>query len=212
MTRFAPAILLALTVYSRAAASLQDVSSAPAELRLPDLSGNEQRLSEYRGRVVVLNFWATWCVPCREEMPLLVDIQGRYATRGVVVIGASADDESTRGQIQPFIEKLRITFPIWTAATTGHMKALELGEALPATAILDQDGRVAFRIIGVIERKDLTRRLDYLLGGRRGRAPEALIDTLSKAREEHAGHEHDEKEEEHMHGGVGVEGASMVPS
>jgi thiol-disulfide isomerase/thioredoxin len=184
----------------------------PAKLSLPDLSGNPQSLDQYRGRVVVLNFWATWCIPCREEMPLLVDIQNRYANRGVVMIGASADDESTRAQIKPFIEKLRITFPIWTAATTEHMKALGLGEALPATAIVDENGQIAFRILGIIERKDLTRRLDYLLGNRRGTAPDPLVDNLSKDREEHAGHEHGEKEEEHTHGGVGVEGASMVPS
>jgi thiol-disulfide isomerase/thioredoxin len=183
-----------------------------SKLLLPDLSGNSQTLDQHRGRVIVLNFWATWCVPCREEMPLLVDIQNRYATRGVVVIGASADDESTRAQIRPFAEKLRITFPIWTGATTEHMKALGLGEALPATAIVDETGQIAFRILGIIDRKDLTRRLDYLLGNKRGKVPDPLIDKLTKTREEHAGHEHGEKEEEHTHGGVGVEGASMVPS
>ena len=178
-------------------------------LSLPDLSGNPQTLEQYRGRIVVLNFWATWCVPCRAEMPLLVDIQNRYAPRGVVVVGASADDESTKDQIKPFIEKLRITFPIWTGATTPQMEQLGLGAALPATAIIDQQGQIAFRIIGILERKDLTRRLDYLLSGRQGKAPEPLIDTLSTAT--HEGHEHG-KEEEHAHGGVGVEGASMVPS
>ena len=181
----------------------------PATLSLPDLSGNPQSLEQYRGRVVILNFWATWCVPCRAEMPLLVDIQNRYASRGVVVVGASADDEATKDQIKPFVEELRITFPIWTGATTPQMDQFGLGAALPATAIIDQQGQIAFRIIGILERKDLTRRLDYLLSDRPGKAPEPFIDTLSKAT--HEGHEHG-KEEEHTHGGVGVEGASMVPS
>jgi hypothetical protein len=144
-------------------------------------------------------------------MPLLVDIQNRYASRGVVVVGASADDETTQSQIKPFVEKLRITFPIWTGATTPQMDQFGLGAALPATAIIDPQGQIAFRIIGILERKDLTRRLDYLLSGRQGKAPEAVIDTLSKAAHEHEGHEHG-KEEEHTHGGVDVEGASMVPS
>jgi thiol-disulfide isomerase/thioredoxin len=212
MRRFLPAVFLALACHERAAAFMQDVPSQPVELGLTDLSGTQQSVSQYQGRVVVLNFWATWCVPCREEMPLLVDIQNRYAGRGVVVIGASADDKSTQAQIQPFVQKLGITFPIWTEATTEHMKALGLAEALPATAILDQNGQIAFRILGVIERKDLTRRLDYLLGNRLGKPPEPLIDTLSEAKEKHADHEHGEAEEEHAHGGVGVEGASMVPS
>ena len=182
-----------------------------AALSLPDLAADPQRLEQYRGHVVVLNFWATWCVPCREEMPLLVDIQNRYASRGVVVLGASADDESTKAQIRPFVEELRITFPIWTGATTADMNRLGLGTALPATAIIDPDGRIAFRIIGVLERKDLVRRLDYLLSAKRGKAPEPVIDMLSEATDAHEGHEHGE-EEEHAHGGVSMEGASLVPS
>jgi thiol-disulfide isomerase/thioredoxin len=180
-------------------------------LSLPDLNGNTQTLEQYRGRIVVLNFWATWCVPCRAEMPLLVDIQNRYAERGVVVVGPSADDETTKEQIKPFVQKLGITFPIWTGATTAHMEHFGLGQALPATAILDEQGEIAFRIVGILERKDLTRRIDFLLSGKKGKAPEPLLDSLSKAAGEHEGHEH-EKEEEHTHGGVGVEGASMVPS
>jgi hypothetical protein len=144
-------------------------------------------------------------------MPLLVDIQNRYAQRGVVVVGPSADDETTTGQIKPFVEKLGITFPIWTGATTAHMEQFGLGAALPATAIIDEQGEIAFRIVGILERKDLTRRIDFLLSGRKGKSPEPLLDSLSKAGEEHEGHEHG-KEEEHTHGGVGVEGASMVPS
>ena len=187
------------------------VASERAALALPDLSGTPQTLEQYRGRVVVLNFWATWCVPCRAEMPLLVEIQNRYAARGVVVIGASADEEGARVEITKFIEDFRITFPIWTGATTGHMQRMGLGEALPATAIIDRDGQITFRIIGVLERKDLTRRLHYLLSGKQGKAPEALLDTIAGAGDAHKGHEHSE-EEEHAHGGVGVEGASLVPS
>jgi thiol-disulfide isomerase/thioredoxin len=200
---------LALAMFCLAAGV--GVAADPVTLSLPDLSGNSQTLEQYRGRVIVLNFWATWCVPCRAEMPLLVDIQDRYAARGVVVVGASADDESTKDQIKPFVEKLRITFPIWTGATIAQMEKFGVGAALPATAIIDPQGQIAFRIMGILERKDLTRRLDYLLSGRRGKSPEPVIDTLSTAKQDHEGHEHG-KEEEHTHGGVGVEGASMVPS
>jgi thiol-disulfide isomerase/thioredoxin len=185
--------------------------SDPAVLALSALSGEQQTLEQYRGRIVVLNFWATWCVPCREEMPRLADVQNRYASRGVVVVGASADDESTRARIEPFVKKLRLKFPIWTGATTVHMEQLGLGAALPATAIIDREGQIAFRIIGVVKRKDLTRRIDYLLAGEQGKAPPSLMDTLSVAATGEEGHDHGE-EEEHTHGGVGVEGASMVPS
>ena len=129
--------------------------SAGDALILKDLGGNQKRLSEYRGKVVVLNFWATWCVPCREEMPLLVGVQKRYADRGVIVIGASADEASTQDQIAPFIRKLNITFPIWTGANTDHMQALGLGKGLPVTVVLDQEGRLRFRLLGILHRNEL---------------------------------------------------------
>jgi len=184
------------------------LASDRAMLSLPDLSGTPQLLEQYRGRVVVLNFWATWCVPCREEMPLLGNIQKRYEPKGVVVIGASADDESTQTQIPLFIQKLKITFPVWKGATTEHMERLGLGTGLPTTAIIGPDGQIAFRILSIIERKALTERLDWLLGDQKTPAPVALIDGIT-GKETHA-HEHGK--EEHTHGGIGMEGASTVPS
>ena len=184
-------------------------------LSLTDLNANQQTLEQYRGSIVVLNFWATWCVPCREEMPLLVDLEKRYASRVVVVVGASADDESTQPRIEPFVEELGITFPIWIGANTADMERFGLGAALPATAIINEDGRIIFRIVGPLKRKALTQRIDYLLSDKRGKSPEPQIDTLSEANldDDHheEGHGHGD-EEEHSHGGVGVEGASMVPS
>ena len=198
-----------------ASVALASDSSDRHALSLPDLNANRQTLEQYRGRIVVLNFWATWCVPCREEMPLLVDLQKRYASRGVVVVGASADDESTQAQIEPFVEELGITFPIWIGANTADMERLGLGAVLPATAIIDKDGRIIFRLIGPLKRKALTQRIDYLLSDKQGKAPEPLIDALSEANldddHDQEGHDHGE-DEEHSHGGVGVEGASMVPS
>jgi thiol-disulfide isomerase/thioredoxin len=106
MSRFLPAVFLALACQERAAAFVQDVPAQPAELRLPDLSGTQQTVSQYRGRVVVLNFWATWCVPCREEMPLLVDIQNRYAGRGVCSTHAGSMTKHWRDLCSPNIQTL----------------------------------------------------------------------------------------------------------
>ena len=93
------ALALAVTALTGALAAQEipaEVSASAADgLVLKDSAGRDARLSDYGGKVVILNFWATWCIPCREEMPLLVNIQKRYADRGVVVIGASADDENT---------------------------------------------------------------------------------------------------------------------
>jgi len=189
-------------------------------LVLRDMQGSEQALDGLRGKIVVLNFWATWCVPCIEEMPLLEQIYKDYAARGVVVVGASADEPATQKNIAGFVEKLRLTFPIWTGATTDDMERFGLLPALPATAILDRDGRIVARIMGPLVRDDIVTRLDWLLGPRTSPAPVALVNHFEKLAAGHEGHDHtkdphkDEhaKEEEHSHGNVGMEGASTVPS
>jgi hypothetical protein len=86
----------------------------------------------------------------------LVSLQRRYGAHDVQVISVSVDDESTQGQISPFIERVKINFPIWMGATIWHMQSVELGSALPATAILDRDGQFVFRIIGTITKRSGT--------------------------------------------------------
>jgi thiol-disulfide isomerase/thioredoxin len=122
-------------------------SGTEAILKLKDLQEQEHNLNEYRGKILVVNFWATWCVPCREEMPMLVRLKHRYGARGVEVIGAAADDESTQASIPQFVRKTKITFPIWVGAATDDMQRFGLGEALPATAIMDRNGQIVGRII-----------------------------------------------------------------
>lgn len=209
----AAATLLVAVGYGRAQ---EGAVEPPAELVLRDRAGVEQRLSGYRGKIVILNFWATWCVPCREEMPMLVRIAKEYESRGVVVIGPSADAAETQGKIEPFLHEAGITFPVWVGATTAHMEQLGLGTALPATAVIDHDGRIVGRILGPLEEKDLRARIEWLLADpqKRGPAPAAVLNTFEKHQPEHGeekGHEH-EGEEDHQHGGVGMEGASTVPS
>jgi hypothetical protein len=141
-------------------------------------------------------------------MPLLVFLQNRYATRGVQVIAASVDDESTRDAIPEFSRRLKLNFPVWLGATIEDMQRLGLGKALPASAVIDRDGRIVGRIIGMVNKVDLTKRIEWLLGDRLTPAPLPLINTLEKHAHEH-GHE---GEEEHEHASVGLEGASTVPS
>lgn len=204
------ATLAAMTAVAALPAAEQapTAQDEPASLSLADLSGQKRSLEDYRGRIVVLNFWATWCVPCREEMPLLVKLQRHYESQGVVVIGASADDASTRDQIAPFVRKLKINFPIWTGAATADMLRLGLGAALPATAIIDRDAHIAARILGPVDEKGLRERIDWLLSDRREPTPAAVVDNFGK--HAHEGHAHAEGED-HRHG-AGLDGASTVPS
>ena len=97
---------------------LPDVIGKETELALKDLFGAEQKLSAYRGRIVVLNFWATWCGPCKKEMPDLAAIQNSYAAYGVQVIGASADTLAELNAVRQFIKETTVNFPVWLGATT----------------------------------------------------------------------------------------------
>ena len=91
------------------------------ELVLKDPFGGEQRLSALKGRIVVLNFWATYCIPCRTEMPDLAAIQNEYAALGLQVIGASTDVADDRAKVLQFVKETKVNFPIWVGASTADM-------------------------------------------------------------------------------------------
>jgi thiol-disulfide isomerase/thioredoxin len=151
---------------------------APAELNLVDLEGKKVHLKDYRSRIVVLNFWATWCGPCKDEMPMFVDVEKTWAPRGVVFIGASLDDKKTIKAIPEFVEKYKIDFPVWTGATGDDVDRLKLGEAVPDTAFIDEGGIIVSRVQGEIKKTELVERLEWLTGDRKGPAPKALVRNL----------------------------------
>jgi thiol-disulfide isomerase/thioredoxin len=133
------------------------------ELTLKDPFGTEQRLSALKGRIVILNFWATYCIPCRKEMPDLAAIQNEYAALGVQVIGASADDAEERAKVLQFVKETKINFPVWMGAGTADMLRFGLGTALPGTVIIGRDGRIAKVISGVVNQADLKKQIDSML-------------------------------------------------
>lgn len=143
--------------------SAQSVIGTEAELTLKDLFGMEQRLSAYRGRIVALNFWATYCVPCRKEMPDLAAIQNQYAALGVQVIGAAADDMNAMAKVRQFIKETKLNFPVWIGATAADMQRFGLGSALPGTVVIGRDGKIVVSIRGVIKPSELKKTLEGLL-------------------------------------------------
>jgi thiol-disulfide isomerase/thioredoxin len=151
---------------------------SPAELNLVDLEGKKVHLKDYRTKIVVLNFWATWCGPCKDEMPMFVDVEKEWTPKGVVFIGASLDDKKTIKAVPEFIQKYRIDFPVWTGATGDDLDKLKMGEAVPDTAFIDQDGAIVSRIQGEIKKAELIERLVWLTGDRKGPAPQALVKNL----------------------------------
>lgn len=140
-----------------------DVIGKEAEIVLKDLFGAEQKLSAYRGRIVVLNFWATWCGPCKKEMPDLAAIQNQYAAYGVQVIGASADTLNELKAVRQFIKDAAINFPVWLGATTEQMREFGLGPGLPGTAIIGRDGKIVAINRSVVTMDEIKKHLDKLV-------------------------------------------------
>ncbi|MDX6271446.1 MAG: hypothetical protein QOD28_2669 [Acidobacteriota bacterium] len=192
---------------NNAAASsvLQDakVIGTQVELVLRDLYGTEQRLSALGGRVVVLNFWATYCEPCRKEMPDLAAIQNNYAALGVQVVGASADDPAARSKIMGFIKETKLNFPVWLGATVGDMERFGLAPVLPGTVIIGRDGRVVWHKSGVIKEAEVKKKIDELLAQATQEQARAAAGAKPRAGGEQQAKASDAKEEEY---------ASSVPS
>jgi thiol-disulfide isomerase/thioredoxin len=141
-----------------------------AELSLGDLSGAEQRLSALRGRIVVLNFWATYCVPCRKEMPDLAAVQNDYAAMGVQVVGASSDEAGDRARVLQFIKETKINFPVWLGATAELMPRFGLTPVLPGTVVINREGRIVSASNAVVKPAELRKQLDALLASDAKRA------------------------------------------
>jgi thiol-disulfide isomerase/thioredoxin len=142
---------------------LPQLVSDDAVLALKDLTGAEQSLAALRGRVVVLNFWATWCVPCQKEMPDLSAIQNDYAALGVQVIGAAGDSASDGAKVLKFIREFKVNFPVWLDAKTADMERFGVGTVLPATVIIDKNGKIVWRETGIIKPSELRKELDKIL-------------------------------------------------
>jgi peroxiredoxin len=175
-----------LTVLSEGTATTTPVAApaigAPAPaLSLRDLSGQEQSLASYKGKIVVLNFWATWCAPCRKEMPAFVAVQNEYAAWGVQVVAASADTEETAGQVVKYVRDKKLSFPVWTGATTEHMLSFGLGAELPGTVIIDRDGKIVARYKGMVKEEELKREIDALLEKQQAASGGAPVAKASKS-------------------------------
>jgi thiol-disulfide isomerase/thioredoxin len=166
--------VLAPAVAEQELASSANLIGSEVPLALKDLFGVEQSLSAYRGRIVVLNFWATYCLPCRKEMPDLAAIQNEYAALGVQVIGAASDTIEDRAKVLQFIKETKLNFPVWIGASAADMLRFGLGSALPGTVIIGRDGKVVAQFRGIINQADLKKRLDVLLAAATKQAKEEI--------------------------------------
>ncbi|MGD0776804.1 MAG: TlpA disulfide reductase family protein [Candidatus Solibacter sp.] len=167
-----------VTVTALASALALCADAPKADLTLQDANGRKVRLRDLRGKPVVLNFWATWCGPCNDEMPMLVDLEKQYSARGVLFVGASLDDAGTKAKIPAFLAEHKVAFAVWYGASGDDLDKLKLGGAVPATAFLDAEGHIVARILGQARPEELKERLEWLTGNKSAPAPEPLVKHL----------------------------------
>jgi thiol-disulfide isomerase/thioredoxin len=135
-------------------------NEAPA-VALKDLRGRTVRISDYKGKVVLLNFWATWCPPCRAEMPELVRLQQQYRRQGLQVIGVTYPPTELRA-VRRFIRSIGVNYPILLGAE--ETKAMfDRGETLPLTVLIDREGKIRDKIEGILLPQEFEQKVKPLL-------------------------------------------------
>ena len=118
------------------------------DFSLPQLSGQQLHLSDYRGKLVLLDFWATWCDPCREEIPHFVELQDKYRDQGLQIIGISMDDSPE--PVRDFYQRFKMNYPVVMGdAATGELYGGILG--LPIAFLIDRDGRIYSKHVGATD-------------------------------------------------------------
>ena len=138
-----------------------DRKRAPDFTRV-DATGHKVRLSKYRGKGVLLDFWATWCTGCKEEIPWYVEFAEKYRKNGLAVLGVSMDDDGWKA-VRPFLaEKMKLTYPV---VIGDNALAQQFGgiKSLPATLLIDRQGRIAYSHIGVVDRVEFEGEIQELL-------------------------------------------------
>jgi len=161
---FARIVLIAVcfALPARAPADLTGASSRKAALdfTLSNSKGASVKLSAYKGKVVRLDFWATWCEGCKIEIPWYMDFQKKYKTSGLAVVGVSMDDDGWKS-VKPFLEEKKVNYPVvigdWDLASRFGITAL------PVTLLIDRDGKIADLHEGMVDKSAFESEIQLLL-------------------------------------------------
>ena len=154
----------ALALRARAEVKAVKDRKPAADFTLPDADGASVHLATMKGRVVLLNFWATWCGPCKVEMPWFAEFQNMYKDRGLSVVGVSMDDDGWTS-VKPYLTKTKINYRV-VIGNDDLSKAYGTIDTLPETFIIDRQGRIAAEFSGMVSRMDYEKDLLALLNAK----------------------------------------------
>jgi cytochrome c biogenesis protein CcmG/thiol:disulfide interchange protein DsbE len=155
-------ITLCFVLPARAPADLTPANSrkTASDFTLSDSKGAFVKLSAYKGRVVLLDFWATWCEGCKMEIPWYMEFQNKYKESGLSVVGVSMDEDGWKA-VKPFLEEKKVNYPVvigdWDLAKLFGITAL------PVTLLIDRDGKVADLHLGMVDKEAFEREIKILL-------------------------------------------------
>jgi peroxiredoxin len=137
----------------------KDRKAAP-EFVLKDSSGKTVNLAKYRGKIVLLDFWATWCHGCKEEIPWFAEFERKYGSKGFAVVGVSLDDDGW-AVVRPFLEAAKVPYRMLLGDDPTAKKYSI--EAMPDTFIIDRKGRIAAKYVGLVDRGDVEANIETML-------------------------------------------------
>jgi len=147
------ALVLLLAISAENAKALEKNYPDAPDFTLTDLSGNNISLSSFNGKVVFLNFWATWCPPCRKEIPGFIEIYEKYKDQGIVIIGISVDKTGV-DSVRDFVEKEKITYPV-VMGNSDIVNDYKPGRFIPTTIIVDKNGKIRHKHVGYMDKDTL---------------------------------------------------------
>jgi len=155
-----------------------DVAAAAARKEAPDFSltdanGARVRLSDYKGKVVLLDFWATWCTGCKVEIPWYVEFQKQYGGKGLASIGVAMDEEGWQ-LVRPYLAEHPISYPVVIGNLDLLQKTFGLAPNLPVTLLIDRNGKIADTHPGLVEKAAFDKEIRQLLQEKASRRPAAL--------------------------------------
>ncbi len=139
-------------------------NARPAKLdfTLKDMYGRDVKLADFKGKVLLINFWATWCGPCQAEIPAFVDLQNKYKKQGLEVVGISVDDEMK--QLEPFAKEFNVNYPLLVGRDRDDVtEAYGPMAGIPVTVLVGRDGRMCYRRLGLADPEQVEREIKSLL-------------------------------------------------
>lgn len=153
MKQISIALMIAVLAACGGAASQTAAGQAAPDFTVKDLDGKTISLAALKGKVVLINFWATWCPPCREEIPDFVAFYNENKDKGLEIVGLSVD-KMTAKELKPFVAHFKMSYPV-ALATSKIIRDFEPGDAIPTTIVIDKKGVIRDKQVGAMDRATL---------------------------------------------------------